>query len=152
VDQYLGQIPSTRVYQAPITAYVFSRFEFAVPSTLGLQLFNSAGKLTFDAAYRPLVSVGKHKVAPMTAGMDYALSLPTGRTYAAMMPIESTRVTSAFVGYHHPAGYLYPYNAAVSGFYVASNGSVHITEVPRTIYAAAGQDQGSITIVDVTGL
>lgn len=61
---------------SPVSWWVFDTIPDSTASTFGLQLFNSAGQLTFDALYPALTP---YHIEPPSNG--FSISAPSGRTY-----------------------------------------------------------------------
>ena len=114
-------------------------------SGVGLQLYNASGQLGFDMSQKPLIMTANQPNVALSSGMDTALTLPAGRTYAAYMPNNSSRVVRTYnIGDN--AG-----NAMTAGFRM-TGGTVRLTEVDYYAYATENLNVGQLLVFDVTGL
>lgn len=144
----------THTSGAVMTYYIFAPFSGYTPTeNVGLQLFNADGSLAFDAsAGKPMVRTGRYPIGTMTPGMDVALGLPSGRTYAAYLSKANVRATSTFTGYDTgPPSFTWSaYNGCEAAFRMSS-GDIRISESNNTAYTSGNQYDAYINVLDVTG-
>lgn len=137
---------------AVVTYYIFAPFrEFTPPGNFGFQLFNSDTSLAFDLLAKPMVRVARYAIGTTSSGMDTALGLPGGRTYAAYLSKTNVRQTSTFIDYFPPPSFTAAnYNGCEVAFRM-SGGDIRLTESNNTTYTVGDQYDAYLNVLDVTG-
>lgn len=131
----------------------FSQLPIAERGPLGLQLFNDAGELLYDASKRALTCVATVNIASMTSGMNQPLGLPSGRTYAWKETEHCRMVAPLGANY----GDIYDnrgkvFNANQLALRQVPGGDVYLSESNKTRFATGNIYAPPIHIFDVTGL
>lgn len=147
-----GIYPATRSTNSPtLYWYTFAPYLNRTPSNFGLVLYDSNGKVTFDAAARPMLAVGNYPITSVST-TEQSITMLSGRTYAAFFTKTSVLQESTFQGYTSPTQSAMPFNGAEVGFRIVNN-IVYTKPITRTRYIDGGNaTDGRLVVVDVTNL